>query len=119
MRARIAGSLSKRTEKGPGAPTIIEEDVGIWLLDWTMMYIFPLGRFQPYLRAGIGFMQGDFDGTNVSRHLGAEATFGGGADVYVTRHLAVNFDVDYIVPISDAVEDLQFALFTVGLKYRF
>lgn len=83
----------------------------------------PLGRFQPYLAAGAGFVNGnadkalrrtnwDVDGTNFA------GRFGGGVDLYATENVAVFLDASYTMPINE-VSDLYHFSFGWGAKYVF
>ena len=111
--------LNKREDSSSGIDTIVTESVDIWLIMGNLQYIFPMGRFQPYVRGGLGVMQANFKGTGVGRELGLNTSVGGGADLYLTEKLALNANADYMVPLGDSVDDLQMGLFSAGLKYRF
>jgi len=85
--------------------------------------LLPLGRFQPYLMAGAGFLNAnadrglkrtgwDVDGTNFA------GRFGGGFDLYATEHVALYMDAAYTMPINE-VSDLYHFSFGWGGKYVF
>jgi opacity protein-like surface antigen len=83
----------------------------------------PLGRFQPYLMGGAGFINAnaddglrrsgwDVDGTNFA------GRFGGGVDLYATENVAIFLDTAYTMPINE-VSDLNHFSFGWGAKYVF
>jgi len=83
----------------------------------------PLGRFQPYLMGGVGFVNAnadralrqtgwDVDGTSFA------GRFGGGVDLYATENVAIYLDAAYTIPI-DEVSDLNHFSFGWGAKYAF
>ena len=85
--------------------------------------ILPLGRFQPYLSGGAGFVNAnadkalrrtswDVDGTNFA------GRFGGGVDVFATENVAIFLDASYTMPINE-VSDLYAFSFGWGAKYVF
>jgi opacity protein-like surface antigen len=85
--------------------------------------ILPLGRFQPYLMAGAGFVNAnanralrrtnwDVDGTNFA------GRFGGGVDLYATENVAIYLDTAYTMPINE-IGDLYHFSFGWGAKYVF
>jgi hypothetical protein len=44
--------------------------------------------------------------------------FGGGIDLYATKHVVVSAEVDYVLPFGD-LENLDYLSFGLGLQYRF
>ena len=46
------------------------------------------------------------------------ARYGGGLDVYFTRHIGITLGGSYVMPIDD-LKDLDYAVGEVGLFYRF
>jgi len=84
------------------------------------------GRFQPYGLIGIGAMTvdsriedtvGNAPEKNTSNTMFA-ARFGGGIDVYVTRHIVAKAGVDYLMPIS-GIKNFKALIVDAGLEYRF
>lgn len=85
--------------------------------------ILPLGRFQPYLSGGAGFVNAnadkalrrtnwEVDGTNFA------GRFGGGVDLFATENVAIFLDASYTMPINE-VSDLYYFSFGWGAKYVF
>ena len=84
---------------------------------------FPIGRFHPFVAVGGGAMTAELQGSISGVSVSDDATnftfrFGGGLDVYATRHIVVSLGVNYVLPIGE-LRDLQFVSFGWGLKYRF
>jgi opacity protein-like surface antigen len=111
--------LDKVEDNSEGVKIVKSASVDIWFLVCNLKYIFPMGRFQPYVRAGGGFIQANFHGIGVDREVGLTTSMGGGTDFYFTEKLALNANVDFILPVGDSVSDLKMGIFTTGLKYRF
>jgi opacity protein-like surface antigen len=85
--------------------------------------LLPLGRFQPYLMGGVGFLNANADGP--IRNIGADASgtsfagrFGGGVDLWATEHVSLFLDTSYTIPV-DEVSDLQYFSFGWGARYNF
>lgn len=81
-----------------------------------------LGRLQPFAIVGVGFMYAHFEDT-VGFGLEDDTTeaafrFGGGADLFVTEHLAVTTDVTYVLPLGD-LDEFDYLSIGWGLKYQF
>jgi len=84
------------------------------------------GRYQPYVLAGAGAMTvesivRDFrgpGGTRSDRLTMFTMRFGAGVDVYATKNIVVNVDLDYVLPVA-GVKNLQYLTFGGGLQYRF
>jgi opacity protein-like surface antigen len=84
------------------------------------------GRFQPYGLVGIGAMTIDSRIDDVVGNAGSKSTsntmfaarFGGGIDVYVTKHIVAKAGVDYLMPIS-GIRNFEALIVDAGLEYRF
>lgn len=81
------------------------------------------GRVQPFLLAGVGYMQGEIEdsvaGVDVSQEEESfAARVGGGLDIYITPNIAANLGLSYVIPTDD-LEDVDFLSFGWGLIYRF
>ena len=85
------------------------------------------GRYQPFLLVGGGVMTAkggkvrDTVGPGLSlteRANGFAMRFGGGIDLYVTKHVVVNVGVDYVLPFDD-LKDLDYISIGWGIEYRF
>jgi opacity protein-like surface antigen len=84
------------------------------------------GRFQPYGLVGIGAMTIDSRIDDVVGNAGSRSTsntmfaarFGGGIDVYVTKHIVAKAGVDYLMPIS-GIRNFEAIIVDAGLEYRF
>jgi opacity protein-like surface antigen len=84
------------------------------------------GRFQPYGLVGFGTMTisssiedelGDGQTRTTSNTMFA-GRFGGGIDVYVTRHIVAKAGVDYVLPLS-GIRNFDAIIIDGGLEYRF
>jgi opacity protein-like surface antigen len=83
----------------------------------------PLGRFQPYLEGGVGFVNANADRSLRETKWNVDGTnfagrFGAGVDVYATENIALYTDAAYTIPIGD-VNDLYHFSFGWGAKYVF
>ncbi|MAJ61755.1 MAG: hypothetical protein CBC48_18610 [bacterium TMED88] len=102
-------------------------------------FVLPIPRIQPYLLAGIGLVNYDFNSIplqNVlafgSNYTGFAVRAGGGLDAYITDHIVVFFEGTYLlntdqptIPGANStnrikvVNQLNYASMAVGLAYRF
>ena len=85
--------------------------------------LLPLGRFQPYLSGGVGFLNANADRAISRTSLDADGTsfagrFGGGVDLWATEHVSLYLDAAYTIPV-DEVSDLYHFSFGWGGKYSF
>lgn len=91
--------------------------------------ILPLfGPIQPYMKGGIGFLNTDVDrqlkGFRHTRELRGGSTtefsgrLDGGVDFVLTPHVALNFDVGYVMP-TDTLFHLNYVSLSTGVQYRF
>ncbi|HEY8517008.1 MAG TPA: outer membrane beta-barrel protein [Candidatus Binatia bacterium] len=86
--------------------------------------IVPVGRFNPYLMGGVGFLNADADRSISSRsNWDADGTsfmgrFGGGVDLWATENIALYVDAAYTIPV-DEVSDLNHFSLGWGAKYAF
>jgi opacity protein-like surface antigen len=77
------------------------------------------GRFQPFVLVGAGFYHAKYDVLG-SRVSGGDAALraGLGFDAYLTEHVAIAFDAQYVLPFGE-VDDLDYTSVGAGLQYRF
>jgi opacity protein-like surface antigen len=91
--------------------------------------ILPLGRFQPYLDGGIGFLNatGDVEVQDVTtgrtKSAGNSGTgfagrFGGGVDVFLTPQWSLYLDNAYTIPTSGPA-NVYYYSFGLGGRYNF
>jgi len=85
--------------------------------------LLPLGRFQPYLMGGVGFVNANADRAIARTGWDADGTsfagrFGGGVDLWATENVAIYLDAAYTIPV-DEVSDLNHFSFGWGGKYSF
>jgi hypothetical protein len=78
-------------------------------------------RFQPFATVGFGYLT--FDG-NISGGPSLDdwdfaLRLGGGLDVYVTRRIAISVDTTYVLPVSDALDDMDYVSVGWGVLFRF
>jgi opacity protein-like surface antigen len=108
-------------------------DIGIGDAEWKPLvitanmkgYLFK-SRFQPYAVLGIGVMTGEIDvdenfGLGLSRSermTGFAARFGGGGEMYITKHIVLNAEIRYVLPTGD-VSGFDMISFGWGIQYRF
>lgn len=106
-----------------------DEDGGDFVEAETLVFsgavrgILPLGRFEPYVLGGIGFMDADVDDV---RNLGVildEGTdlairFGGGFDFHLHRNVALRFSAEWMLPRGD-IHEMEYVSIGGGLQYRF
>jgi len=93
-----------------------------WILTAnSKLYLLP-DRLQPFLLAGLGFMEIEVEDTF---GIGVEdpsmefaARLGGGVDYYATRNIVLSIDVSYVLPTGD-IDRSDFVSFGWGLQYRF
>ena len=102
-------------------------------------FVLPIPRIQPYLLAGIGLVNYDFQSVPLQNLLGFGGNFngfavraGGGLDAYITDHIVVFFEGTYLLNTDQptipgtastnrtrVVNQLNYASMAVGLAYRF
>jgi opacity protein-like surface antigen len=79
----------------------------------------PLGRFQPFVLAGVGLGYVEFDlGRRKSSDTDFAARFGGGIDFYVTEALALQISSSYVLQTGD-LNGFDYVSLIAGLQYRF
>ena len=85
------------------------------------------GRYQPFLLVGGGPMiaklkarasGGSANGTETETETEFAFRFGGGIDLYATKHVVVNVGVDYVLPFDD-LKDVDYISIGWGFEYRF
>jgi opacity protein-like surface antigen len=111
-----------------GDPVDVETDIQTNVFTANLKLIAPLGRFQPYLGGGAGFMQANTDVDVKGDLFFAEADFDsdfvfagrvmGGFDVYITPQVALYADSSWVIPTSD-LEDLEYVSVNLGARYIF
>ncbi len=89
---------------------------------------FLTGRYQPFLLAGAGVMTADvklrdtvglgFTGLESKSENEFAMRFGGGIDLYATKHVVVSLEADYVLPVGN-LDTLDYITVTWGLQYRF
>jgi hypothetical protein len=72
----------------------------------------PVGRFQPFALAGGGMVTDTRDAKAIVLRFGA------GLDFYATKHIVLNFGIDYVVPLHD-LKDHDYTSVGWGVQYRF
>lgn len=81
------------------------------------------GRYQPYALVGGGVLVVNIEHVGELPkpwvvYAGFAARFGGGVDVYLSRHFAINLEGTYVVPAA-RVKDQQYGTLGLGFQYRF
>jgi opacity protein-like surface antigen len=85
--------------------------------------LLPLGRFQPYLSGGIGFLNADAELKLDGRHFNGSGTsfagrFAGGVDVWATDHISLYAESAYTMG-TDTLSDLYYFNVGWGARYNF
>ena len=102
------------------------------LLGFTNLKLYPFsGRFQPYALGGAGFLWASLDckdpgGASMDcsgagfndTEVAFAGRFGGGLDVYLTRHVALSGELAYVMP-TGGLSDMNFLTFGAYLTFRF
>ena len=81
------------------------------------------GRYQPFVLLGAGVMTADFEAKAMGVSDSFSETnfvmrFGGGIDIYATKHVVVSVETDYVLPFGD-LDPLDYLSIGLGLQYRF
>ena len=104
-------------------------DVSIWTNAFTVgpKLILPLGRFQPFLGGGVGFVNANldieerFERADLSfedDNTQFAGRFGGGIDFFVTEHISLFADAAFTMATND-LDDLYYFSTGWGAKYNF
>lgn len=81
----------------------------------------PLGRFQPFVLAGVGLGYVEFSGVDRFHRpsdTAFAARFGGGFDFYLTDALALQLASSYVLQTGD-LDGFDYMSLIAGLQYRF
>ena len=79
----------------------------------------PLGRFQPFILAGVGLGYVEFDVAGRDfNDTALAARFGGGLDFYLTDALALQVSSSYVLQTGD-LDGFDYVSLIAGLQYRF
>lgn len=99
-------------------------DLEAWTLGIDGKLYLPLGRFQPFMKLGVGAIRAKLDGPDEDR-LASDPSgedffvrIGGGVDFYVTRNVALVVSGERVIPV-DELSDIPFMNVTLGFQYRF
>jgi opacity protein-like surface antigen len=80
-------------------------------------------RIQPYTLMGMGMMGATVDDSAAfsvnDPDNGFAFRFGAGLDYYITRNIVASAGVNYILPASQELEDLDIVTYGAGVGYRF
>ena len=77
-------------------------------------------RIDPFLYTGIGVGWVELTGNSGAGKVDATdfiARFGGGLDLYLTEHLALQVSSSYVLPTGD-LDNLAYVSLVFGLQYR-
>lgn len=102
---------------------IATDDVAPWVETFNTKGYLLTGRYQPFVLLGGGIMTADYDAkvrgfSDGSRETNFAMRFGGGVDLYATKHVVVSLETDYVIPFGN-VGPLDYLSFGLGLQYRF
>lgn len=93
----------------------VEEDVSASVLQADLVYhLWPSNRFVPYLAAGAGYMDLDFD--SIGGDSSSTLNYGGGIKYFLNRNLAIKANIRHIYWIDDSKSNL---MANVGLEFQF
>lgn len=92
-----------------------------WTLTANSKFFFTTDRVQPYVKFGMGLMEGelddDFPGVDEDE-TAFTVRLGGGLDYYATENIVVTGGLDYLIPTGD-LDDFDYLTFGAGVQYRF
>jgi opacity protein-like surface antigen len=97
-----------------------------WVFTFNTKGYLLTGRYQPFLLLGAGVMTADFE-TRDTQALGLADSFhqtnfvmrfGGGIDLYATKHVVVSVEADYVLPFGN-LDPLDYLSIGLGFQYRF
>jgi len=101
---------------------------GVWALTANARGYLMTGRIQPFVLAGLGVAHASFRdrvGTlagagfpRANAASGFALRFGGGAEIHITRHIAIILDASYLMASGD-LDDFDYASLGWGVQYRF
>ncbi len=94
-----------------------------WTLTGNMKVFLWPERFQPYVLAGLGAMQIDFNGPSGAgvdqNDTNFVFRFGAGLDFYITEHIVASVGANYLLPAGSDVDDYDYVSYGGGIQYRF
>jgi hypothetical protein len=107
----------------PGVGSFAVGDVDPLAVTTNFKAHLPVGRFQPFALVGGGMMTTsatirDTVGLGSVNAKDIVLRFGGGLDFYATKHIVLNFGVDYVVPLGD-LREFDYTSVSWGVQYRF
>jgi opacity protein-like surface antigen len=94
-------------------------DLAILLLGGNLRLNLPTDLIQPYALIGGGYMNADFSGDENDSEHGGFARVGGGIEFYPWEHIAIDVGLTGVLPVNDAINDLDFISIHWGALYRF
>lgn len=120
-----ANGTDKRSAGNPLIPPAIaiDEEISGWLASGNLRFYPFTGFFQPFVNVGLGYLAFDWEG-GVDDRLGADdwdfaARLGGGLELYMTRNVALDLDLMYVIPTSHTLDGFDYLSLSGGLLYRF
>ena len=117
FKADVSASGSDKIATVDLEPVVVTANIKGYLLT---------GRYQPFLLVGAGLMTAeaklrDTAGMGLSaseRDTDFAARFGGGIDLYATKHVVLSVEAEFVLPTGD-VKDLDYISIGWGFQYRF
>ncbi len=95
----------------------VDNDVNGFAVTANAKLLLPLGRVEPWLMAGIGFLDIDADSNDETREDFAFRS-AAGLDVHLTPHWALYAEAAYMLP-TGSVKRFDYATFGGGVLFRF
>ena len=101
-------------------------DIEPWVFTVNTKGYLLTGRYQPFVLLGVGVMTADFE-VRDTQGLGLSDSFdeidfvmrfGGGIDLYATKHVVVSVEADYVLPFAN-LKDFDYLSIGLGFQYRF
>jgi len=110
----------------PGMGEVASFDIKPLTVTTNLRAYYPVGRFHPYLLAGLGMMSSDVEVTDTvglglpyeNGGKGIAIRSGGGVDIYATPHVVLNLGIDWVLPFGQT-QDLDYVSMGWGIEYRF
>lgn len=115
-RPEADGDVKIRSGTGPTE----DAEVGSWMAAANAKGYLFLGRVQPYVLVGAGGLIVDVDAPDFSRQESSFAmNFAGGADCFVTDHLAINAELRWMHPVGNRLDNFDEFSLLWGLQFHF
>jgi opacity protein-like surface antigen len=93
--------------------------VDIWTLMADLKLMLPVGKFVPYARIGVGYMEAELDAPSGSESDSDMAwNLGAGFDFFFTESLSAGLDGKYVMGTGE-VDDINYFTGAIRLTFHF